>query len=1061
MSILNKGGDKVFPSWVGLLRLAANELMLEKKEKLANGVEAVLDLNDYIQAADYARQGLKGGLWSQFFEKHFDVDFNSIDEKSIDLPRSIWSLSDRIVTLNYDRVMKFACPDENVVEIDNSTKVELANFQKGSNKSPAIWHLHGRIGNVSEIIFTSEGYKKLYNDTDQDYIAAISILKDIFRQKQIVFIGCSLDDAELIRHLTDQHNIFDGNSGPHYALIHKDSVDKIKENIFGSPIELVTFEGYGRPLIDLINDISNSVEKSRGETQSPQQREAIVPVAVGAKEINHSTNLEKLKQHCAQYNEIEIKKVANRKYIKDLYVIRDVESTLKALLINDDILANRLTAIADYPFNIFAKAKKELGEATSKIKALTKNKLDNSAVKEVEDTDKLKLKIELENKVNLLNKKIECSVKIDQKLKEILSNATPCAGVNRPLFVECEILLKKLQEMTVESDLQLVLKSLDVIQPASKFITVIVDRAGGGKTNLLCHLTNINSELEPTVFLGGRVNIASDDSLIITLADALGANSECEPYEYISRVNQLLEKCQVHATIFIDGINENRGINKLNGALNKLCEALESSRFRFIFSCRDIYWSFFEDSIWVKSSNIVEGNLYSFSKREQEFALEAYLKYFNIVVNLGSLAIERCRHPLLLRFFCEAYSDSNLEKINLGNIPDIRLKPLFDDYWVAKIEKNDNSNHKEKSGVEEMIYKLVSYILKSNEASLTTDLIPRVTGTADLKSEDSLYLGLLDEDIIIEEDPTADINIRKVVFVYEEFMEYAAARFLQQEQKNIAPIEMDNHFAMLNKKVKDLVNVLGIAEYLCAFHLDNKNFKIAFRLVLNMAQSGSEWLPIVSNIFKKYDAAPTMIIQISTDDITTLVDMFTPEDQKVNLQGVKIVLEAIGERNKGLMAEMGVLILYSIILPKTFSFCEIVNQEVPEHLIIQDSPPTDSQKKRTLKLIKIIARLFGDIELNTIRNGYWKSWAKKSEYVGLNDRSELIKALPGQLTVSSRRNSILTLACNGLVDKDVKVRRACALVTQDLKSEFARKIRNSCRKSETDMGVIDLLRDNV
>ena len=70
-----------------------------------------------------------------------------------------------------------------------------------------------------------------------------------------------LDDAELIRHLTDQHNIFDGNSGPHYALIHKDSVDKIKENIFGSPIELVTFEGYGRPLIDLINDISNSIAR--------------------------------------------------------------------------------------------------------------------------------------------------------------------------------------------------------------------------------------------------------------------------------------------------------------------------------------------------------------------------------------------------------------------------------------------------------------------------------------------------------------------------------------------------------------------------------------------------------------------------------------------------------------------------------------------------------------------------------------------------------------------------------------------------------------------------------
>ena len=39
-------------------------------------------------------------------------------------------------------------------------------------------------------------------------------------------------------------------------------------------------------------------------------------------------------------------------------------------------------------------------------------------------------------------------------------------------------------------------------------------------------------------------------------------------------------------------------------------------------------------------------------------------------------AAEQCRHPLLLRFFCEAYSGQDV-----GELEDIRLKELFDRYW--------------------------------------------------------------------------------------------------------------------------------------------------------------------------------------------------------------------------------------------------------------------------------------------------------------------------------------------------------------------------------------------
>jgi len=268
MSLTDDTGTRIFPSWKELLGHAADEVEKNGEEKLSRGIRAMLDLEDFQQAAKYARQGLQGTLWNQFFRKHFEEPLKKISEESRVLPKAIWGLGNRILTLNYDKVLRGACPNsECVSELDNSNKSELADFKRNTLQSPAIWHFHGKIDNIATLIFTAESYDKLYVETDQDYQAALDIFKGLCRDHRLLFVGCSLEDAELLNEISKQHQLFDGNTGPHYVLVRQNQHDDIKQKIGKLPMILLTFEDFGDPLVKLVNAIASQMPQQQNVVQ--------------------------------------------------------------------------------------------------------------------------------------------------------------------------------------------------------------------------------------------------------------------------------------------------------------------------------------------------------------------------------------------------------------------------------------------------------------------------------------------------------------------------------------------------------------------------------------------------------------------------------------------------------------------------------------------------------------------------------------------------------------------------------------------------------------------------
>src|SRR5207249_5772593 len=112
--------------------------------------------------------------------------------------------------------------------------------------------------------------------------------------------------------------------------------------------------------------------------------------------------------------------------------------------------------------------------------------------------------------------------------------------------------------------------------------------------------------------------------------------------------------------VFIDGINESRRLPEYNEAMIRLLEWSKSHRIKIVTSCRDIYWEFFNYSRWEANvSDLFRNELNRFSQEEYSSALPLYLDYYNISCQLAEAASQACKHPLLLRFFCEAYGSIN------------------------------------------------------------------------------------------------------------------------------------------------------------------------------------------------------------------------------------------------------------------------------------------------------------------------------------------------------------------------------------------------------------------
>jgi len=207
MSVKNKtDGKSLFPSWKTLLEQGSKRLEAGGKQDEANIVNGFVKTDRLLDAAKEAKQAL-GTNWFNFLKEQFDPNSNNAEPDSLELARRVWKLgSNLVITTNYDRVLRWACPAEqkdDLAEWDIEAPAEQCELLRNGVSKPTVWHLHGKIDNAAEIILTPDGYQKLYSEdkTKAKYQAALKTLQHQLSSQTFIFIGFSLADEDFVEQI--------------------------------------------------------------------------------------------------------------------------------------------------------------------------------------------------------------------------------------------------------------------------------------------------------------------------------------------------------------------------------------------------------------------------------------------------------------------------------------------------------------------------------------------------------------------------------------------------------------------------------------------------------------------------------------------------------------------------------------------------------------------------------------------------------------------------------------------------------------------------------------------
>lgn len=359
---------------------------------------------------------------------------------------------------------------------------------------------------------------------------------------------------------------------------------------------------------------------------------------------------------------------------------------------------------------------------------------------------------------------------------------------------------------------------IEKLKNAIKPVYLVVDRAGGGKTNLLCHMAEEIGKVTGCLFVAAKsIPEATEVGIVSYLASVYPFGNDP-----VKTLTQSLSEEELPLIIVVDGINENANPSSFNAAIKGFIRRYYGAPVRFVISCRDIYWEYFKDDWWNSHvSHLSTNSLYAFSGREFRQALPLYLDNYCIEAEPVGNARIQLTHPLLLRFYCEAFRGTTTSFSRMGRINDIRLLDLFEAYCDRKFRQIQQRLQLLRADeIFEYLRMIASMMLDGNARSLAVRKVAQQAraefGETSIRTLESRYVQILDEDILLEEKPAGSATNLTVSFVYEEFMEFIIAKALWSEfsGSTISATSATKLAERLLAKEKEFISVLGVILYI-------------------------------------------------------------------------------------------------------------------------------------------------------------------------------------------------------------------------------------------------------
>lgn len=431
----------------------------------------------------------------------------------------------------------------------------------------------------------------------------------------------------------------------------------------------------------------------------------------------------------------------------------------------------------------------------------------------------------------------------------------------------------------------------NLVQLNYKRCIVLVDKAGAGKTNIVCNISQQLASKYPVILINGHITLSGEagiESYIqYQLESLLGGNFT----NWLSRISSDLEEKENWLFIIVDGINENSNLPQFAHLFSIFFPKVQNKRIKLILTCRDVLWDFFAPIIDPYNFREKPINLHDFTDGEWDNAVKVYLDYFEIKARFSKEAKDSFKNPLLLRFFCEAYKSQEL-----GLVENLRLLLVFDLYVQRISERIYKLKNITRSDA--IINLLVEVAYKMWISQNTTIGLETISLSAeDLNDNNSIYNLIRDENVVFEILIHPYSTKKQVRFVYDEFMEYILAR--SWIDKELAPTFSESAIEVLIEKAVNKFSTFPSAFGALLFldgMLDKKGELINKTLIKIIDNENA--FAISSQMATLY-AFENMAINGIEDKIIGALDAFEKVAKpEIKERLVKVILKVLSEKKE-------------------------------------------------------------------------------------------------------------------------------------------------------------------
>lgn len=243
------------PGWEEFLKLAC-ALVTDPTKRGA--IEALVAERRFLVALQAIKDNADRARYHDFLNQSFNVPYEPgrLHEVIYDLDAKV------VITTNFDKIYEGYCQryrpgGRSLHKVIDYNSNALADELRDDTR--LLIRAHGSINNVRGMIFT----RAEYHAAKRNHTTFYEVMKALFLTNTLVFVGCSLDDPDLLLLLEDVH-ILGQHEKPHYAVIRSGQANVFVAKDWRETYNIQVLE-YGPDYEDLIPNMETLLEDVQGQ----------------------------------------------------------------------------------------------------------------------------------------------------------------------------------------------------------------------------------------------------------------------------------------------------------------------------------------------------------------------------------------------------------------------------------------------------------------------------------------------------------------------------------------------------------------------------------------------------------------------------------------------------------------------------------------------------------------------------------------------------------------------------------------------------------------------------